>query len=501
MRKKRLSMLFGVLALVILVAVGSWIAGSSIKSPAEEAARTAPPTPSLITHPVEERTLETVIVTRGSARFGLPQTISIVPSLLKADAGVITTLPAPNTQINEGDQLLTASGRPVFVLQGTTPTFRDLRPGVSGDDVRQLEAALQRLGFDPGLVDGRYDQQTSTAVGNWYTAKGWEPFGPTAEQLAEIRTLAQELSRAIGEKEAATDNASTAPLAIEAARANADSANKVADAEVAAKLKARDQLVNSNATAAEIADANVELEAAQSAARAIQLEGEKAIQEALNAQKVAEREVKLADDFAIQLSSELEALRGKAGIQIPADEIVFVPAVPVRVDQVDVAIGDTASGSILTVTNNQLSIDSSLPLREAPLVKPGMAVTIDEPELGVKATGVVARVAETSGTDGVDGFHVYFETQVSASDAKLDNLSLRLTIPVASTGGAVLVVPLSAVSLTSDNRSIVQVENNGALTEVEVEVGLAADGYVAVTPKNGGVLTLGQPVLIGENSS
>ena len=116
MRRKRLFTLFSVLALVIVVAAGSWIAGSSIQSPAEIAASTAPPTPSPILIPVEERTLSSVIVTRGTARFGAPQTISLVPSILKPDVGVITTLPARAAQLTEGEQLLTSSGRPVFIL-------------------------------------------------------------------------------------------------------------------------------------------------------------------------------------------------------------------------------------------------------------------------------------------------------------------------------------------------------------------------------------------------
>ena len=73
--------------------------------------------------------------------------------------------------------------------------------------------------------------------------------------------------------------------------------------------------------------------------------------------------------------------------------------------------------SLLTVTNNQLAVDSSLPLDEAQLVRAGMPVTIDEPTLGLEATGVVERVADSPGTDGVDGFHVYFETRVETASA------------------------------------------------------------------------------------
>ena len=147
MSNRRLLVLFVVLAVVAVVAAGGWKAGSRIESPAEAAARTAPPTPSPILVPVEERELSSVIVTRGTARFGLPKTVSIAPSALKPKPGVITTIPLRNTQLNEGFVMLTASGRPVFVLQGPIPAFRDLVPGISGKDVLQLEEGLKRLGI------------------------------------------------------------------------------------------------------------------------------------------------------------------------------------------------------------------------------------------------------------------------------------------------------------------------------------------------------------------
>jgi hypothetical protein len=497
MSRKRTLILFLVLALVVLVAAVSWFAGSTIQSPAEAAARTAPPTPSPILVPVEERVLTSDIVTRGTARFGLPQSVSIVPSALKPGAGVITTLPPRNTQLDEGDVLLTASGRPVLVLQGEIPAFRDLVPGISGDDVRQLEAGLRRLGFDPGSVDGTYDEQTSAAVADWYASAGWQPFGPTTEQLAEVRALEGELAVAKNNKLAADAAAAAVPLAVDAARAKADSADKMAAAEVAAKTARRDEVVaDPNSTDEERANANADLEVAQSVAKATRLEGQVAVQAAIDAQKIAEREAQVADDLAVRAADDLDIAQRNFGVQVPIDEIVFLPALPVRVEQIDVAIGDAASGPLMTVTNNQLAIDSSLPLDEALLVKPGMAVAIDEPDLGIDATGVVERVADTPGTDGVDGFHIYFEILVDETPATLEGFSLRLTIPVESTRGAVTVVPISALSLAADGTTRLQVDNNGRLEFIAVEPGLSAKGFVEVTPVSG-TLAPGQLVLVG----
>jgi hypothetical protein len=360
-----------------------------------------------------------------------------------------------------------------------------------------LEQALKRLEHDPGPIDGTYDEQTSAAVAEWYTSSGWQPFEPTADQLARLRALEQELAVAINNQLAADAAEAAAPLAVSAARANADAVNKTAAADVAARIVVRDNvLVDPNSSIADRASATADLEVARATITSTLLSGRVAVQAAIEAQKAAEREAKLAVDAVARLSAELDSIRRTTGVQAPVDEIVFVPALPVRVEQVDVTVGSAASGPVLMVTNNQLAIDSSLPLDEAPLVKPGMVVTIDEPELGLTATGVVTRVAETPGTDGVDGFHVYFEILVDKTTTALEGFSLRLTIPVQSTGAAVMAVPISALSLAADGTSRVQVSNNGSLEFITVEPRLTADGYVEIKPVNG-TLTPGQLVVIG----
>ena len=434
------------LVVVILIAIVSWIAGANIQSPAEAAARTSPPTPSPILVPVETRVLTADVVTRGTARFGSPQTISLSPSILKPGFGIITMVPEHGTALNEGDVLLIASGRPIFVMQGEIPVYRDITPGDTGDDVLQLEGALKRLGFDSGQIDGTFDEATSKAVADWYASAGFDAFfAPTEDQLAALRSFENELALATDEKLAAEDALAAAPLAVESARAQGNAV---------------------------------------------------AVQAALDAQKVAERDVKRLATLVELISAEVDKARLKVGAQIPMDEMVFIPILPVRVSQLNVDIGDSASGEVMTLTDNQLLIDSSLPLAEAPLVKVGLPVSIDEPDLGIKATGVVSMVAETPGTDGVDGFHIYFETLVDETEAQLEGFSLRLTIPVESTTEEVLVVPISALSLAADGTSRVQVENEGTFEFVVVEPGLSADGFVEVTPIDG-TLTPGQFVVIG----
>jgi multidrug efflux pump subunit AcrA (membrane-fusion protein) len=251
-------------------------------------------------------------------------------------------------------------------------------------------------------------------------------------------------------------------------------------------------------TARVAADANLEL--ARAAVRSAELEGEVTLQAAIDARKVADYDARLTADRVAQLETELQAVKQKLGVQVPLDEVVFLPELPVRVHEVTGVIGAAASGPILSVTDNEIVIDSSLPLDAAPLVKPGMKVAIDEPAVGLKASGVVETVAETPGTHGVDGYHIYFSVRVGETTVPLQNFSLRLTMPIQSTHGAVTVVPMSALSLAADGTSRIQIQQGDTLRYVSVDPGLAADGYVEVTPKEG-ALEPGALVVVGRGSS
>ena len=196
------------------------------------------------------------------------------------------------------------------------------------------------------------------------------------------------------------------------------------------------------------------------------------------------------------ISMDLGLFERRAGVQVPADEVVFVTSAVLRVSELAVVRGDAAGGALMTATDTTVAIDGSLRLEEAPLVEVGMIVQIEEPDLGIAASGVVSRVADAPGTNGVDGFHVYFEIVVDEPPANLVGASVRLIVPLESTGEATLAVPISALSLAPDGSSRVQLERNGVLEFVRVEPGLSAEGFVAVTPLDG-ALAPGDLVVIG----
>ena len=321
MAAKRVNVLWAILGVVGGMALGAWYMGSRIQSPAEMAARTAAPEASPILVPVESRVLSSDVVTRGTVRFGLPQPISIAPSTVKGGVGLISSLPRPNTNFGEGEVILSASGRPVFVLSGAAPAFRDMAPGTSGGDVRQLEEALARLGFDPGTVDGNYDQKTSAAVERMYKKAGWDPFAPTREQRAAVAALEREWSDAARAQLAAEATRETALKAVAAARATAeqntrqaalDSAARVGDSRQLADARSGKSLAleTERARAAHSATAASADVATQIADRALivldprQTETARAAAEAkLKVARAAQRKAKLEADLAIQTAA------------------------------------------------------------------------------------------------------------------------------------------------------------------------------------------------------
>src|SRR5215210_7058737 len=122
------------LGAAIVLAVGAWVAGAQIKSPAQIAAETAAPDPSAITVPVERRVLSSEVIVRGTVRYGSPQPVVLATSELKQNSSggaigdIVTSRPKRGSRVSEGTVAMSVSGRPVFVLRGAQPSHRDLGP-------------------------------------------------------------------------------------------------------------------------------------------------------------------------------------------------------------------------------------------------------------------------------------------------------------------------------------------------------------------------------------
>jgi peptidoglycan hydrolase-like protein with peptidoglycan-binding domain len=87
--------------------------------------------------------------------------------------GVLTAVAAPATVVTRGQRLYEVDGRPVVLLYGTRPVWREFRPGMTpGEDVRQLKQNLAALGFTGDRPDNRFTAATAGAVRRWQQRLG-----------------------------------------------------------------------------------------------------------------------------------------------------------------------------------------------------------------------------------------------------------------------------------------------------------------------------------------
>lgn len=494
----------GMATVVVASAVG-WIAGRRIQSPAEIAANTAPPDASLISVRVEKRTLTSDVVARGTVKFGATQAVTLPKSTVKTGSGILTTAPTAGATLTEGDVVMTVSGRPVFLLEGAQPGYRDIRPDARGADVQQLQDALTRLGFDPGRHDGVYSSATAGAVAAWYRSAGFTPFGPTDEQLQATRAAALDSFGVATERANAAENLATARNSQATAHAGVAQATSALHAAIENQGVAQRQLDAARASdpppsASELAALETAVVQANGAVGVARADLDAANTEVANADaavSAAERRARAVSSGGVSATTAT-----KLGIQVPADEVLFFSSFPLRVDEVLMKLGeDATAGPVLTITNSQITADGALSVGDAELVRPGAPVTIEEPDLGASATGTVTAVADTPGTHGVDPARFYLQVTPTNAPASLVGASVTLTVTVGSTQGEVLTVPVAAVSVGADGTPRVQVRSRAGTTRtVAVTPGLAAKGLVEVTPVTGR-LAAGDLVVVGKGAN
>jgi multidrug efflux pump subunit AcrA (membrane-fusion protein) len=95
--------------------------------------------------------------------------------------GTVTWAPAPGDVINRGKPLYKIDNKPVILMYGDVPAYRELRLGVSdGPDVKQLELNLIALGYASSSnlkADGHFDYADVVAIKRWEKALGLEQDG------------------------------------------------------------------------------------------------------------------------------------------------------------------------------------------------------------------------------------------------------------------------------------------------------------------------------------
>jgi multidrug efflux pump subunit AcrA (membrane-fusion protein) len=476
---RRQRMLLWVAVAAALLSTGGLAASTLVKSPAQQAAETGPPAPSVLTATVEDRVLANTVVTRGTVAAAAQYQITPSGTTQGANTAVVTAVHAAvGGRVQPGAVLLEVSGRPLIALPGAVPAYRDLKPNDDGDDVAQLQSALEQLGrYHGGDPAGHFGPATKAAVNALYQGLRFDT--PTTGGPGDDGDRA----------------------ALQSAQAAVDGAQRAVD-DMRREIAAAGQ--PSSTPSSPSSPASRSTPSATSA-----LSGSSG-QEPLSLQL---QYLQKALTQAAQAQADLVA---RTGPMLPAAEAAFLPGFPAQVVAFSAKVGDAVKAPLITLASGRLAVTAQLTTDQGGLLKPGMKVGIVSETLGLQATGVIGTVGAvtTAATDtgsagssdaGTTPTAPYIPVTVTPDgplDSRWEGQDVRLTVTSASTPGPVLVVPLSAVSAGADGRTTVSVlQADGRTTaRVEVNAGISGDGFVAVTPVPPASLKAGARVVVGAQS-
>ncbi|MBK0420776.1 hypothetical protein JD292_01595 [Leucobacter sp. CSA2] len=439
-----------------------------IISPAELAARSAPPDAGPVTAAIEKRAIVNTVVTRAEITYADAVEVTIDGGGGEGRPVVTGHVPKVGTVLKAGSVALEVAGRPVIVLPGDLPAYRTLGLGMKGPDVSQLKASLAGMGYAVGDTSSdTFDADTAAAVGALYEQLGYPatPRSPDAPQAVK-----------------------TAERGLRDAQAQLAQARSALDAAAAARAKSVASEQAAVATASDaVSDAEAALGEAQEAAlptlpssEALFLAG---LPRRVDAAKVARGD--LLSGSPMTVSGATLAIIGSISSK---DAELLSPGLKATYPGPD--------GAELTATISKIE--------DAPTGKtPGSGPDGGEGGEGESGGGATGTGGKTP------------DTQAKRKSVRLDpgkltdkqlealrGASVRLSIPVAATKGEVLAIPIAALSTGAGGENRVEIltgKASGKDTSTETVVvtpGLAADGYVEITSKDPRI-TAGTPVVVG----
>jgi peptidoglycan hydrolase-like protein with peptidoglycan-binding domain len=406
-----------------------------VRSPQQALADVRAPEPTTLTVEVERRVLRDTVVLRGEV--GAAGTFQVTPAPRNADRVVVSMIRVrPGQRVAPGRVLLEVAGRPLVALPGALPAFRDLRPGSTGKDVRQLQRALRSLGLRTDDPAGVLGPGTKQALTRFYDGLGYPvPVDGDPATLTAGRDRVRAAERALADARAGLAAAGAAPVVGAGAGAGA------------AEVRTRVRYAAEDLTAARAA---------------------------------------------------LAELERTSGPMLPLSEVVFLPAFPARVEKLTATVGAEVAAPLITISSGALVVRARLNPGQWALLKPGMPAEVTAEMLGRTVRGRVAAIGDLAADANGTRSHPMTVTAVgTAWPARLTGQDVRLTVQAASTGERVLVVPVSALFTGADGRvAVLRLGAGGRQQRVVVTPGTSGDGYVGVTPV-GAALQPGDRVVVG----
>ncbi|MCY7412115.1 MAG: hypothetical protein LH471_03640 [Salinibacterium sp.] len=499
-------------AVAILSLAGGLLIGGFVISPGQAGLDAEAPNAGLITVPVELRELSNDVTIRADVGYADSVDVRVETGDLGGPAVVTGRVPEVGAALRVLSVALEAAGRPLIVLPGGLPAYRTLRIGDSGPDVVQLKRALSAVGISVGDTESNiFDSATSAALQQLYNTVGYAvPSSPegTAESVRAAQDGVRSAELGVAAAQRAVNAAGAGPSA--ATRLQWD--NSVASAKrtvttAQAALAAAEALDPADPLKpATVLSAQNSLADATDTLALVELQRLEAL--APGDSTDARGGLEAANSQLTQARAQLgEARRGTLTF-LPAGEVLYLADLPRRVDEVLAARGTILQGVAMKVSGAETQLVGSAAEADAKLLRVGDAATFDLPD-GAAQTATVTAVAPatTGGSTSTSGAGRWTVVLIPGAltpqqTELLRGQNVRVSVPVGSTEGAVLAVPLAALTAGPGGESRVEVVESGTTGRdpvtrlVVVKTGLAAGGYVEVTAIDG-ALDEGALVVVG----
>jgi peptidoglycan hydrolase-like protein with peptidoglycan-binding domain len=192
-----------VLAGAAVLTAGAVATGAAVMSGGNGAAPVAQQ-PQANTAPVQRGKLSDMVSQYGTLTYqarpdGSPYAV------INQAGGTYTQLPDDGDKVGCGSVLYRVDDRPVLLLCGTVPAYRDLHSGDAGNDVRQLNRNLHERGYDAAAgvgidpVDNAFTSKTRNALEALQHDKGLPVTGALALDGAVFLPESVRIAKATGE--------------------------------------------------------------------------------------------------------------------------------------------------------------------------------------------------------------------------------------------------------------------------------------------------------------
>lgn len=478
----------GVLIALLSLSMTGWAASSSPGAlpPAPPAANTLPQFAS-----VERRPLAETFVTRGAV--GSVGAVEVHVTAAGDTIPIVTGIVSAGEPVTHGDTVLEVSGRPVLALVGSVPAYRDLRPGMTGADVEQLQNGLVAGGFGP-VEDpvGKYGASTAAAVSLLYERAGFEAPAPSPASDTELEAA----KAAVDAAETAIEGLGADPvanleaeLAVAGAQRQLDSARADGDQAVALAEDALHRARAEHQAAPGPASERAVVEAEASVQSAIRARGDSvaAAEDAIRLARARANALHSANPARASAAEELRAAQLRllaaaedAQTPLPRQEIVYVPTLPTQVVDVAGRLGEPpdADRPAVTLADGRVGVSISVPPAVGRMLVGGVEATVVDDRDGRELSAVVVDNGEQSpGEDGTVEAFLAFNSDVDPRNVSRD---VRVAVELSASDGPVLAVPFTSVRSTAAGATFVEISVGSELERVSVRIGQVADGWVEV---------------------